>query len=328
MKKFFKTLLGVTCVLSMLAAVGCDEGGETASSASPEVSSSSPAGGSEGGGNEGEGEGNGGGGDEPLVPSGDATYMGKTGAETYAALNEYLLTNGKNLTSNTHYDVNSTSEMDGESVTLLTKMDIISKVDGDAEYANMTMNVFMPLLSVEAPMMTTVSEVTYTGTTLYVHSPDKEGNMQKVKRDMTPEEYKNFVGATEETENTLQEISAEALANSAFNVGEDEVTLTVIVSGEEAARLSQEMLSASEDGVTAEDITIRTITYVVHMTLEGELKYVDIDFTASMTVMNLTLGMVLPTVYVYDGRTTYSDLGTTEVSAPADASAYVSGTVA
>ncbi len=282
-------------------------------------------GGNEGGGNVGGG--NEGGGDESLIPSGDPTYMGQTGAEMYAALNEYLLNNGKNLTANIHYDVNSTSDYQGTEIALLTKMDVISKVNGDAEYAKMTMNVFMPEYSTEESMMTTVSEVTYTGTTLYVHSDDGETS-RKVKLDMTPEQYKNYTGVTEETENTLQEISAEALANAAFNVSGDEVTLTVIVSGDEAARLSQEMLSSTANGVTAEDITISKITYVVYMTLEGELKYVDIDFTASMTIMNEMLGAPLPTVYVYDGRTTYSNLGTTEVSAPADASSYLSGTFA
>lgn len=261
----------------------------------------------------------------PEEPPKLTTFLDKDAATTYAEIEEYL-------ESYTNYTFN-----------LVEENDITMKIEAPG-YGSMEFN--LGILTINAAYSYT--ENAYAGVEEYVATDNpespfplteiidescvkiictdnvcymfSEGNEGldipdiKWKDNATFEELQTSTGIDlNVSDMPLYGPSADALADGYFELSDDGAILTVVISGEEAEVWRQNMFGERFDA----EFEYSDITYKVYLDSEGNMEKVvyELNYTADLGGGNIG-------EYDVVGTITFTDIGSTVITAPADANTY------
>ncbi len=234
---------------------------------------------------------------------GQKTYNGMTGNEVYGNLMEELEEYDRNFTARTTMDTTMTMTMGKQSQTMSMTMESISMISGEDEYAS---------VSLSGDMVDMVdmgdSEVWYVDGILYEPT-------SKYAECITMVDYYARLGVDiEDSKLPFFEMTEKVLSGSYFRTEGDEITLNITVSGADVEDFVEQLGSA----MTGVDFTMNLsdINYVLHLTKDCELKYMDINYSASTEIMGYKVQ------YQYAGIIELYDIGETEITPPKDADEY------
>ncbi|MBE5756376.1 MAG: hypothetical protein E7342_01115 [Clostridiales bacterium] len=137
----------------------------------------------------------------------------------------------------------------------------------------------------------------------------------KAKDNGTFSDLQNATGIPLQIKNNPLFVPSESsLANGYFNVSNDGATLTIKISGKEAEDFIKDTMSNSNISALA----VSDIVYIVNLDAQGNL--IDVDYYFQIFAL---FNEMLPAYYNYSCTTTITEVGTTVVNAPADASNYL-----
>lgn len=276
MKKVYKVALGCICAASMALTVAC--------------------------------------GDEGSSYTTQETLNGKTTQEKYTEIMATIDGYSENFTSVTQYDIHLDMTMEGITAGLDMDMTSTIKMAGEdfEETDYIDGGTFM-----NSPFGTMEMNVWYVDGVAYVDGTDS-GNFDgtipatKVKYTATIAQICEIAGLDQDTLwNPIYDFADVAFEEVQFKVGTDDAYFELVMTGEEAAEYAEKNIALQGiDGT----ITIPKINYKFMMDTEGVFQYAKIDY--EMTMVANVDGMNVTYKYRYDGKITFSDIGTTTVAAP------------
>lgn len=228
------------------------------------------------------------------------------GAEAYAALKAEIANYGTNFTRTMSIHSEGYGvEDNGQPVSLgYVDMSAVSAFDGD---------------KVQFLMSGDRSEigylVCYDGTAVY----ESNGNFSKSKYACDIETFmvfsyipQTFVSVTE---SQLFDLPSSVLANSTVKVENDEILISCSLSGDEALTIWDKTLTSKMPAEV--EYSNVSMDYVIHATSACKFKYIEITMDYDYKLNGYPISTKDNTVKIE-----YSNLGTTEVTTPANASAY------
>ncbi len=230
---------------------------------------------------------------------GQKTYNGMTGNEVYGNLMEELEEYDRNFTSRTTMDMKMT--MQGQTMSMT--MESISMISDEDEYASVSFTGEMAEMSDMGD-----SEAWYVDGILY-------NPANKSAECITMVDYYDRLGVDiEDSKLPFFEMTEKVLSGSYFKTEGDEITLNITVSGADVEDFVEQLGSA----MTGVDFTMNLsdINYVLHLTRDCELKYMDINYSASTEIQGYKVQ------YAYSGIIEMYDIGETEITPPKDADEY------
>ena len=287
MKKLIK-LMSILCALLMLLSfglVGCSDGDEES--------------------------------DEPSYKK-KATLNNMTAEEVYNDILETIDLNAGNFTSTTDYKIKCKMSMQGQSYTIDVKMTDIFKMDDGYFYEEMYVDAG-EMAGQDLGEMTT--ETWFIDDVAYISSVDTTGayGTQKAKFSSTWANILAYLGLEEDSWfNPIYDFSDTAFEDVKFFINEEDkndVYFDIILDGEEASAFANKLLE--KQGNSGIVLAIDEIQYRFLLNKDGELDHIEIDFVANASSGGMDIK------YTYDGTIKFSNVGTTEVSEPADASDYL-----
>ena len=277
MKKVWKVALGCICAASMMTAVGCNK-------------------------------------DESSYTQ-QETLNGKTTQEKYEEIMDTIDTYSANFTSNTQFDIGVTMKMQGMKAKLNMEMKSTVKMDGE----NFEEVDFIDAGELMGEALGTMEmKAWYVDGVAYLDGTDSgslEGSISqtKVKYTATIAEICEIAGLDEDSLwNPIYDFSGAAFEDVQFSVGKKDSYFTLTMTGDEAAAYAEKYVALQ--GVSG-DITIPKINYKFVLDAEGNFQYAKINY--EMTMVANVGGEQVTYSYKYNGKITFSDIGTTTVSAPA-----------
>lgn len=276
----------------------------------------------------------------------EETLNDKTSAQVYQEVVDTIDGSGTNFTSVMDYDVAVSFEItnpetqEKHPLEMKLKLTDILKKDGDNLYEKTYVDSGTLDLSAFAPEGTPeeqtkmslgviTNEITYVDGMLYLHTKDESfgSNESKLKVEISLQNILDRFDLENMT-NPIYDFSDNAFDDVVFNINdkEDEVYFEIVLDGTEASKFSQNVLSESAAGAT--DVNIDKVYYKFFLDKDGKFDHVEVAFTVTMKITSLSMMFGNPDMiftYDYKGTIEFKDVGTTVVSAPADASDYNSG---
>lgn len=254
--------------------------------------------------------------DEPSYKKKD-TLNGMTVEEVYNDIMDTIDTYQDNFTSVTNYKIKCKTNVGGQSLTMnMTMTDTFSMQDG-----NFYEKTFIDAGEIMGEDLGEITnEVWYVGDTAYLNQIDTvNGNNQKMRYNSSWEYLLEFLDLEQESIfNPIYDFSNTAFDEVKFYINSedsDDVYFDIILDGEEASNFAMKLFEKQNNG--ASNFEIDEIQYRFILNEDGELDHIEIDFVADVEADSMTMK------YTYDGTIEFSNIGTTEVTAPADANDYL-----
>ncbi len=245
---------------------------------------------------------------------------GKTAEQIYNETLTVIESNKTNFTFDANYDVEAKITVGEESVPFNMKMYMTCAANGTNLYqkTDMDLGTFtIPNLG-SMEMGTMQAEYTFIDGVCYVHavSTGEIGAYDtKMKMNFDVNEFLEEIGQTEETMyNPLYDFSEEAFNNIKFVKAENDYYFELVINGQNAEDYVTDMLANMNQ--TAIGMEYGDISYKFFVTSEGAFDHAEIEFDITITAGGMKYE------YSYKGSIKFRDVGTTVVTAPADADAY------
>ncbi len=238
------------------------------------------------------------------------TLNGKTTEEKYDEIMATIDGQSENFSSLVQYDIHCTANVQSMTIDMDLQMTSTVKMSGNDFYAFDFVDAgeFMGM-----DMGSMSSKVWYVGGTAYLESAatgEMVGSVPnaKMKCTVTMEKLCQLAGLEEgELFNPIYDFSDTAFEDVKFNVGESDSYFEIVMKGDEASAYAQKLL---EKQGMAGSFNIPQVNYKFMMDKEGNFDYVKVDFDVTASINGDSYK------YNYDGKITFSDIGTTTVAAP------------
>ncbi|MBQ7770007.1 MAG: hypothetical protein IJ373_02345 [Clostridia bacterium] len=239
------------------------------------------------------------------------TLNGKTAEEKYTEIMATIDGQSENFSSLIQYDIHCDVSMDGMNFGMDLELTSTVKMNGDDFYAS----DFVDAGSLQGmDLGTKLQNVWYVDGVAYLDM-DVTGDIMdsspidESKMTVSMEELCQAAGLEKDNLfNPLYDFSDTAFEDVQFNVGESDSYFEIVMKGDDAAAYAQTVLS--KQGLAGQ-LSIPQVNYKFIMDKDGNFDYVKIDFDVNVNSSGVTFK------YKYDGKITFSDIGTTVVTAPA-----------
>ena len=244
------------------------------------------------------------------------TLNDKTTAQIYSDIMNTIDAYENNFTSTVNYDIPCSVSVSGASLTMNLKMYDTFKMAGDNFYEK----IFVDAGEIMGESLGTITnEVWFVNNVAYIDMRDE----------ITPQTIKAKYSATlqeiairaeldmDELLNPVYDFSQSDFDDVVFNINKTDATdiyFEIVMDGAKAQAFAQKV--ASKNLPTDATLEYGKINYKFIIDETGALDHIDISFKVKMTTPDATYN------YTYNGEITFTDIGTTQVSAPTDADAF------
>jgi hypothetical protein len=267
----------------------------------------------------------------PATPEGYTTvdtYNEKSTEQIYTDIIAYVAENNTNFTTNVDYDIDATIEMMGTKIPVQIYLDEIVSISGDSYYNKATMTSVCEDFPGIIPDMW--AEVWHVNDVAYINNPKNQG-AQKIKVDITWDNLCTRLGIdNDKVFNPVHDFSDVSFENVKFYVDKNvedtkdvDPYFELQIKGDKAQEFSQDRADQMAGTINDAKVTVSTIKYKFYLTENGGLDYIGINY--KMNITGKVQGVDVKYTYDFDGEMKFSNVGSTVVSAPSDASSYVDG---
>lgn len=267
----------------------------------------------------------------PAIPEGYTTvdtYNEKSTEQIYTDIMDYVAVNNTNFTANTVYDIDAIMSMMGTDIPVDVAMTDTIKIANGGFYEHAAMDLTCEMLPDINQSMT--AEVWHVNNVAYINNPKNQG-ARKIKVNITWANLCASLGMdSEKIFNPVYDFTDQSFKNVKFYIdknADDEVDVDpyfeMQIKGDNAEAFVQDKLDDLAGQIQNVKVSVSTIKYQFFITEEGGLDYIGIVYT--MTVKGKINGVDVTYKYNFDGVLTFSNVGSTVVNAPSDASSYVDG---
>ncbi len=256
------------------------------------------------------------------------TYNEKSTEQIYTDIMTYVNEHNNNFTAAVTYDIDINIEMTGVEIPATALMIDTIKVDDGAfyEYASMS------LTCESAPNLNQYlfAELWFVDDVAYLNNPRNSGS-QKIKVDTDWAEFCEEAGIdSNNVSNPIYDFSDSSFDKVKFYVDKNVEDSKVVdpyfeleISGTRAEEFAAKRISNLGNQIQNPVVKVSTVKYKFYITEEGNLDYVGIIYTLTLT--GKIQGFDVSYEYNYDGILEFKDVGTTQVDPPADANDYDEG---
>ncbi len=248
------------------------------------------------------------------------TLNDKTAQQVYAETIEAIESYEDNFTTTVEYDIVVAMDFQGETIEMDMTLDTSFKKNGGDIYEKSFVDMGkMSYNGIEMDLGSINKEVYLVNDVAYLHEVTSvlgENSETKRKMNVSLQYLLTYMGKTEdELMNPLYDFTDVSFDNVKFNVGSEDIFFELVLSGEEAQKFTNKLLQDSN--VNSTSLTYSEISYKFFVNSEGVFDHAKIDFDVDAVISGMKYK------YSYSGIIKFSDIGTTEITAPADAEDYV-----
>ena len=249
-----------------------------------------------------------------------AELDGKSTQVVYTQIMETVEELNDNFTATVDYQIPCKVSASGYSTTLNMRSKSIFKMSEGNWYEYTYLNTGDIDTGAETiPGEVIVAETYLVDGTVYLNSDGV-----KYKYGATIEQLAQFLEKdVEELWNPIYDFSDTAFEDVKFSVNKkdsSDIYFEIKLKGEDASAFALENLESLEEYLDF-DISFGDISYKFIITELGELKNIEVSYKVNIK-MNMD-GMSMKMEYKFNGDISFSDIGTTTISAPADADDYL-----
>ncbi len=240
------------------------------------------------------------------------TLNDKTTAEIYSDIMDTIDAYDNNFTTNVNYDIPCSVSVSGTSLSMTLKMYDTFMMAGNNFYEK----IYVDAGEIMGESLGTMTnEVWFVDNVAYM---DVRGEIApqtiKAKYTATLEAIAYHAGMDmDELLNPVYDFSQSDFENVVFNISKTDATdvyFEIILDGTKAQEFAQKV--SSKNLPTGSTLEYGKINYKFIIDDTGALDHIDISFKVKMTSPDATYD------YTYNGEITFTDIGTTVVSAPAN----------
>ena len=245
---------------------------------------------------------------------------GKTVAQVYDDIIATVDSYGSNLTATINYNIpcKITAKANGQSETVnysITTTSVLKR-NGNSFHEK----VFMQQNGVEGiiPSQTKLTESYFVDNVAYIN---QNGSKNKLAGSL--DQFAQYLKLDMDTVmNPIYDFSDTAFNDIKFAINktnDSDIYFEVVLDGEEAEEFANK-LAIGTNPTTGATLKLSKIKYRFIITKEGVLDHIDIDYKITMNMA--VSGVSTVSELTFDGDITFTDVGTTTISAPEDADTY------
>ena len=240
------------------------------------------------------------------------TLNDKTTAEIYSDIMDTIDAYDNNFTTNVNYDIPCSVSISGTSLSMTLKMYDTFMMAGNNFYEKIFIDAGEMMGN---PLGTVTNEVWFVDNVAYVDMRDEiTPQTVKAKYSSTIEDIAIRANLDmDELLNPVYDFSQSDFEDVVFNISKTDATdvyFEIILDGTKAQEFAQKV--SSKNLPTGATLEYGKINYKFIIDDTGALDHIDISFKVKMTSPDATYD------YTYNGEITFTDIGTTVVSAPAN----------
>ena len=244
------------------------------------------------------------------------TLNDKTTAEIYSDIMDTIDAYDNNFTTNVNYDIPCSVSVSGASLSMTLKMYDTFMMAGNNFYEK----IYVDAGEIMGESLGTMTnEVWFVDNVAYI---DVRGEIApqtlKAKYSSTLEEIAIRANLDmDELLNPVYDFSQSDFEDVVFNISKTDATdvyFEIILDGTKAQAFAEKV--SSKNLPTGATLEYGKINYKFIIDESGALDHIDISFKVKMTSPDATYD------YTYNGEITFTDIGTTVVSAPANADTF------